>query len=96
MQDEEYYHFHLLGVQAHERPLDISVPVKQWEKLPFARKSCLLPLEKFSAAEMTNVDRTIQMTAFLANNRDIPLWEGYENCYFERDWSISSQSENRR
>ena len=35
MQDEEYYHFHLLGVQAHERPLDISVPVKQWEKLPF-------------------------------------------------------------
>ena len=85
VQDEEYYHFHLLGVQAHERPLDISVPVKQWEKLPFASKSCLLPLEKFSAAEMTNVDRTIQMTAFLANNRDIPLWEGYENCYFERD-----------
>lgn len=85
VQDEEYYHFHLLGVQAHERPLDIAVPVKQWAKLSFSNKSCLLPLEKISPAETANIDRTTQMTAFLANNRDIPLWEGYENCYFDRD-----------
>lgn len=86
LMDEEYYHLHLLNVHAHERPLDIAVPVRQWQKLSVASRSCLLPLETLpTEAPSSAFDRATQMTAFLAHDRGIPLWDGYEGCYFERE-----------
>lgn len=82
---DEYYHLHLLSVKARERPLDIAVPVQQWQKLPFTGDACLLPLEHLSDESFMPIDREAQMTTFLAGNREIPLWWDYENCYFERD-----------
>lgn len=82
---EDFYHLHLMPVQGREHPLDITIPVKEWEKMPFASKASLLPLEPTPQSSALPMDRETQMTAFLAQDGNVPVWDDFDNCYFERD-----------